>query len=146
MEPLKVAAHLDALSDVGAFVAQAAERAAIDRKAAYRLRLAVDEIVTNIIVHGRPGERGGNDTITIRADVDEQNLTVTLEDFGPAFNPLEHELPEDHLVKPIDDRSIGGLGVFLAIRGVDQFRYERDGSINRHIFIVHRKPTPAQAR
>lgn len=146
MESLEIGAHLDALSEVGAFVVQAAERAGIEKRAAYRLRLAVDEIVTNIIVHGRPGERGNNDTIMITAHADDQNLTVTLEDSGPAFNPLEHQTPDDQIGQPIDERPIGGLGVFLAIRGVDQFRYERDGSINRHVFVVSRGATPAGTR
>jgi anti-sigma regulatory factor (Ser/Thr protein kinase) len=146
MESLTVAAHLDALSAIGAFVMQAAERAGIDKRAAYRLRLAVDEIATNIVVHGRPGERGADATILVEADTDDTTLTVTLEDAGPAFNPLEHATPDDQLEKPMHERPIGGLGVFLAIKGVDEFRYERAGSRNRNIFVVNRGATPAETR
>ena len=138
MESLRVDAQLGALSAIGAFVMQAAERAGLDKRAAYRLRLAVDEIATNIVVHGKPGERGVDPAIVVEADVDDRSLTVTLVDGGPEFNPLEHEAPDDQIEKPMDERPIGGLGVFLAIRGVDQFRYEREGTWNRNVFVVHR--------
>lgn len=143
MESLRVDARLDALAAIGAFVMQAAEHAGIDKRAAYRLRLAVDEIATNIVVHGRPAERGVDDDILVSAQVDDRSLVLTLEDSGPAFNPLEHETPEELLDKSMDERPIGGLGVFLAIRGVDQFRYERDGTRNRNVFVVHRATPPA---
>ena len=141
MEQLKVAADLEVLSSIGAFVMQAAEAAGIDRRAAYRLRLAVDEMATNIIVHGNPAAHSGDDEIRITAEVTDDRLRITLEDRGPAFNPLEHAVPEEHLAKPMEERPIGGLGVFLAIRGVDQFSYERVGDCNRSIFIVNRGGT-----
>ena len=34
------------------------------------------------------------------------------------------------------ERQIGGLGIFLSIGGVDEFRYERNGEINRNIFVM----------
>lgn len=142
MDALRVASSLEALSPIGAFVMKAAEQAGIDKRAAYRLRLAVDEIATNIVVHGRPGERGAADDIVVEAEADEASLTITLEDSGPAFNPLEHQEPQN-LTSPIDERPIGGLGVFLAIRGVDQFRYERVGERNRNIFVVRRQAAAA---
>jgi anti-sigma regulatory factor (Ser/Thr protein kinase) len=145
MEALRVPSSLEALSPIGAFVMKAAEQAGIDKRAAYRLRLAVDEIATNIVVHGRPGERGASDDIVVEAAVDDAGLTITLEDHGPAFNPLEHQSPQN-LDRPIDERPIGGLGVFLAVKGVDQFRYERDGTRNRNIFVVRRPDAGAGAR
>lgn len=141
MNELRVGARLEVLSSIGAFVIEAAERAGLDRRAAYRLRLAIDEMATNVIVHGRPFEHSGDDEIRLVSQVDDEALTITLEDRGPAFNPLEQEAPDNHLAKPIEERPIGGLGVFLAIRGVDQFLYERDRDVNRSTFIVKR-PAP----
>jgi len=142
---LRVDARLEALSAIGAFVLKAAGDAELDARAAYRLRLAVDEIATNIVVHGRPAEHGGEATIEVDAVFDGERLTVALEDRGPAFDPLAHEVPDDtDLARPLDERPIGGLGVFLAIRGVDEFRYERTPTGNRNVFTVKRpSPTPA---
>lgn len=138
MAELRVGANLDVLSAIGAFVLEAANNAGLERKAAYRLRLAVDEMATNVIVHGKPLQHSGDDEIRLVAEIDEQALKIILEDRGPAFNPLEQASPDEHLNKPMEERPIGGLGVFLAIRGVDQFQYERVGDRNRSIFIVKR--------
>jgi phosphoserine phosphatase RsbU/P len=136
MEPLRVPASLAALGTIGAYVLKAAALAGIDNRAAYRLRLAVDEIATNIITHGLPGDPA-EDAITVRAAMDDQTLTISLEDAGPTFNPFEQDQPGDlHL--PIEERQMGGLGVFLAIRGVDRFHYERTGALNLNTFVVHR--------
>jgi serine/threonine-protein kinase RsbW len=140
MDELRVTAKLEVLSSIGAFVLKAAENAGLDRRAAYRLRLAVDEMATNIVVHGNPLEHSGDDEIRLTAEVTDQSLTITLEDRGPEFNPLEHETPEGHISEPMEQRPIGGLGVFLAIRGVDSFLYERVNDRNRSTFIVHRRP------
>ena len=138
MAELRVGAKLDVLSSIGAFVIDAATKAGLNPRAAYRLRLAVDEMATNVIVHGKPFEHSGDDQIRLVSDIDEQSLTITMEDRGPEFNPLDREVPDDHLAKPVEQRPIGGLGVFLAIRGVDSFQYARVGDINRSIFIVNR--------
>jgi serine/threonine-protein kinase RsbW len=143
MEPLTVAARLDALSAIGAYVRDAAAQARLDSRSAYRLRLAVDEVATNVIVHGRPLEHSGDDKIVLKAEIDERALTVTLEDAGPPFNPTEHQWEGESLNKPLHERPIGGLGVFLAIKGVDEYHYERVGVRNRSKFIVHRNGAAA---
>jgi anti-sigma regulatory factor (Ser/Thr protein kinase) len=138
MAELRVGANLDVLSSIGAFVMDAAKEAGLNSRAAYRLRLAVDEMATNVIVHGKPLEHSGDDEIRLVSDIDEESLKITMEDRGPEFNPLARAVPDDHLAKPLEQRPIGGLGVFLAIRGVDHFHYERVGNTNRSIFTVNR--------
>jgi anti-sigma regulatory factor (Ser/Thr protein kinase) len=136
MEAITVPARLEALGAIGAYVLKAAEAGSIDQRAAYRLRLAVDEIATNVIQHGRPGEQA-DETILVKPAIDDEGVTIVLEDAGPAFNPLERQEPLD-LDQPAEQRPVGGLGVFLAIRGVDRFEYNRVGNINRHTLFVRR--------
>lgn len=138
MAELRVGAKLESLSAIGAFVIDAAKQAGIPDPAAYRLRLAVDELATNVIVHGRPGDHGASEEIRLTAEIDDAALTIALEDSGPEFDPLGHAVPEEEFDMPMEDRTIGGLGVFLAIKGVDEFRYERNGDTNRNIFVVAR--------
>lgn len=140
MTALMVPATLDSLAAVGRYVMSAAESAAVDRKRAYRLRLAVDEIVTNIIVHGYQ-EAGIQGHIALWTTVDPQFLTVVVEDTGNAFDPRQVPEPTS-LEDALEDRDIGGLGVYLAMRGVDEFQYERVDGRNRNIFITHRTPAP----
>lgn len=138
MAELRVEANLEELSTIGAFVLEAADEAGLDRRAAYRLRLAIDELATNVIMHGKPAEHSGDDQIYFVSEIDDLNLKITMEDRGRAFDPLEHQTPDEYLNKPIAERPIGGLGVFLAIRGVDEFQYQRVGDRNRSIFLARR--------
>jgi anti-sigma regulatory factor (Ser/Thr protein kinase) len=146
VDHLTVPARLEVLGTIGTFVMAAADKAGLDHRAAYRLRLAIDEMATNVIMHGKPVEHSGIDEIRLSAEIDDQTLRITLEDHGPAFNPLEHGGVDDQLDKPMEQRPIGGLGVFLAIRGVDRFHYERVGDINRSIFVVNRTRAAEAAR
>jgi serine/threonine-protein kinase RsbW len=136
MKPLITPGKLDSLSDVGKYVLEAAAAAGLDKKAAYRLRLAVDEIATNIITYGyEPAGIEGD--ITVRADTDEQALTIIIEDNAKPFDPLQQMGPDD-LDLPLEQRNIGGLGIYLAINGVDKFTYERAGGRNRNTFVMYR--------
>lgn len=138
MEPLTVPGNLDSLDAIAEYVMTAAKKANLDKKAAYKLRLAVDEIATNIIIYGyEEGKRQG--LIDLRVDFNEQNLTIFIEDTAPAFNPMEKFPLEAEIVKEsLEERPIGRLGLYLAINGVDQFFYERVGDRNRNVLFVKR--------
>jgi serine/threonine-protein kinase RsbW len=136
MEPLTVPGTLDAWSAVGRYVLDAASAAGLDKKAAYRLRLAVDEIVTNIILHGYQ-EAGRTSDVSIRAQMDPDVLTITLEDTALPFDPRNLPRPKQ-IDLPLEERPVGGLGIFLAMENVDQFKYEYVGNRNRNILIMNR--------
>lgn len=140
METLTVPGTLDSLTAIRAFVDRVATSAELERKAAYRLRLAVDEIATNIVNYGyeRAGRAGD---IHLQAVADDAWLTVTLEDTGIHFDPREASTP-DSLSDPLEERPIGGLGIYLTVTGIDDFRYERIDGRNRNVFAVRR---PRQA-
>jgi serine/threonine-protein kinase RsbW len=124
----------ETLSGIRNFVTEAARHAGIENMVMHRLRLAVDEIATNIIVYGydsAPGE------IKISRRIDDSQLTISLEDTGTPFDPTQAEAPDD-LDAPLEERGIGGLGIFLAINGIDDFRYERIGNSNINHFTVLR--------
>ncbi len=138
MEPLTVPGNLDSLEAIAQYVIAAAAEAGLDKKASYKLRLAVDEIATNIIIYGYE-EANCEGVLDLRADIDEQSLTISIEDTGLAFDPLEKlPLEEETLDQPLEERPIGGLGLYLAIKGVDRFCYERVGESNRNILVVNR--------
>lgn len=136
-----VAATLDSLEAIAAFVMAAAASAGLDRRAAYRLRLAVDEIATNIIVHGY-AEAGLQGELALSANIDDRSLIVAIEDTGVDFDPRQASVPDTDLA--LEQRPIGGLGVYLAIRSVDEFIYERIGDRNRIIFKMHRSSAPSE--
>jgi anti-sigma regulatory factor (Ser/Thr protein kinase) len=71
--------------------------------------------------------------------VTDSSLTIVLEDSGIPFDPLSQELPgEEKLMLPLEERDIGGLGIFLVLKGVDAFGYEYMNGRNRNIFTMNR--------
>jgi anti-sigma regulatory factor (Ser/Thr protein kinase) len=145
MERLTVPGTIDSLERIGQYVTEVALAAGLDRKATYRLRLAIDELATNVITYGyqRSGLTG---TIDLWTEIDDERLTLSIEDSAIPFDPTALPVPHN-LGDPLEERKIGGLGIFLARRNVDEFRYERVDGRNRTILVVNRtveEPQKAQ--
>lgn len=137
MENLSVSGTLDSLKAIADYVVEAAKSAGLDKKSSYKLRLAVDEIASNIIMHGYE-EANLSGKIDLIADINDSALTLALEDTGARYDPYERVgVEEEDFNKPLEERPIGGLGVYLAIQGVDKYFYERVGDRNRNIFVVN---------
>jgi serine/threonine-protein kinase RsbW len=143
MRPLELPGRLESLDQVADYVRAAAAEAGFDQKVAARLHLAVDEVATNIVTHAY-AEQGIDGRLYLEAELDGEALRVHLEDTGVAYDPTKREDPAD-LDKPLEERGIGGLGIFLARRNVDALRYERRGDRNRLTFVLRRKPAAPAA-
>ncbi|MGD2179939.1 ATP-binding protein [Lusitaniella coriacea] len=137
MKPLTVPGTLDALGAIANYTIAATQKAGLEKETAYNLRLAVDEIVTNIITHGYISTNCTGE-VYIQAILDEDTLTIQIEDTAIAYDPTRKPAPRD-LTLPLEQRQVGGLGVFLAIQGVDRFVYERANGRNRNRLIVKRR-------
>jgi serine/threonine-protein kinase RsbW len=136
MDTLVVPGALDSLALIREYVRGAAIEAGLDKRRAYRLQLAVDEIATNIINHGYL-EAGRSGEIRVLADNDRDSLTITIEDAAPPFDPRRMQRPEQ-IDLPLAERPVGGLGVFLAMENVDEFRHEYVDNMNRNILVMRR--------
>ncbi len=133
MDPITVPGTLFSIRVVGKYVLEAAGEAGLESHAAYRLRLAVDEIATNAVVHGyKPAGFEGD--LLVSAQFDKTRLTIILRDSSPAFDPLSVPPPAD-LEWETQDRPAGGLGVFLALRGVDKFQHQWLDGRNHNTFV-----------
>ncbi len=137
MDTLVLPAVLESLEAIGTYVLEAARLAGLDRKRAYHLRLAVDEVATNIITHGYE-EAGGTGDITLLANQSDESLSVSLEDTAVPFDPRGRGEPVQ-LHEALDERPIGGLGVFIALKNVDGFEYCYADGRNRNTFIMRRQ-------
>jgi serine/threonine-protein kinase RsbW len=137
LSPLTVPGTLDSLKPIRDYVINATATAGLNKVLANRLRLAVDEIVTNSIVHGYD-EAGIEGDIRIEADIDDERLMIVVEDSGPHYDPTQHNLPtQEDLSSPLDTRDIGGLGIYLAVNSIDEFRFEHVDDRNRNIFVMY---------
>jgi anti-sigma regulatory factor (Ser/Thr protein kinase) len=119
---------------VAAFVCSLAERVGLSEGRAYRLRLAADEIVTNIGLHGYHGRPG---PVELVGGIDPDAVWLSIIDEAPAFDPTGHD-PGPRLQAGPDHDGEGGFGLFLALRGLDDFRYGRSGGRNENTLIMRR--------
>ena len=134
-EPLIVPGSLDSLQAISDYIERAANKAKLDEKRRYLLKLATDEIATNIVVHGYIEAKLKGD-IQVQIELTEEYLRITLIDSGEEYNPLLEKLPED-LEKTLEERAVGALGVYLALKAVDKFDYLRDEQWNKNIFTIY---------
>jgi anti-sigma regulatory factor (Ser/Thr protein kinase) len=82
--------------------------------------------------------------IAVQATIDVRTLKITLEDTAHPFDPTQQDTPTD-LDMPLDERNIGGLGIFLALNGIDDFTYERVDNRNRNTLVVYRPESEVSA-
>jgi serine phosphatase RsbU (regulator of sigma subunit)/anti-sigma regulatory factor (Ser/Thr protein kinase) len=146
VDALTLPGNLDALSPIRDYVKAAANSAGLDHTATYNLLLAVDEIATNVVMHGYE-EAGLQGDISIVAKNEDNRLVIELLDHGKSYDPNLHKAPDDEgLCKELSDRPIGGLGIMLARDGVDDLQYQSTEWGNVHRFIVRLKPPAEPAK
>ena len=130
-------------SDPGAFTREIANvvddlagQAGLGSHDAYRLRLAADEITTNIAMHGYRGRSG---VVEITGGLDQEWVWLRIEDEAPKFDPTRRA----RSYRPVDpvDGPIGGHGLFLALRSLDNFSYDYVDGRNRNLLRI-RRSTP----
>lgn len=119
---LEAESSLDALSRISDFIISLAGGSGLDQRETFHLMTAVDEACTNIIKYSGTGK------IEIKCDVEDGQVTVQIRDDGVAFNPLEAPVPKLNL--PIEERQVGGLGIYFIRTLMDEVRYEREGGEN----------------
>ena len=118
-EPGQIARVHQALDDIAA-------RHGLPARPVARLHLALEEHLTNIMVHGyAPGQAG---KISVRFALEPKTLRVEIEDDAMPFNPAE--APEVDTDLPIEERPLGGLGVLMIRRSVDALEYRHAGGRN----------------
>lgn len=135
MEILTLPAHLGSLDTIGHYVLKVAQQAGVSRPKAYKLRLAVDELITNAILYGC-ANCGEDAKLEVWAEIDADSLKIIVADTGKPYDSREREFDQSILSKPIEERQIGGLGIFLALQNVDEFLYEVKDDKNISSFCV----------
>jgi serine/threonine-protein kinase RsbW len=120
MDSITLTADLDALARISAFITEAAELAGLDERATWQVQLAVDEAATNVIQHAYDPEAPGN--LTVGWSCEGSRFTITIRDYGRQFDP--GSIPEPDITSPLEDRQVGGLGLYLITRLMDEVRFD----------------------
>ncbi len=86
----------------------------------FTMNLCLDELFTNIITYGYKSEP--NNDIELSMQIEADNLVTIIRDSSPAFDPTT-QAPEADVSSSLEDRDIGGLGIFLCKKNMDSFEY-----------------------
>ena len=128
MEELRVEANVENLPKVLAFVDDQLEMAECPMKAKIQIDIAVEEIFVNIAHYAyAPGT--GDALIRVGISEEPAAVQIDFEDSGIPYNPLEKADPDVTL--NVQEREIGGLGIFMVKKIVDEIRYEYADGKNR---------------
>ena len=84
------------------------------------LRLVCEELVVNVVDYAYPKETEGYLDIEIEREKD--SIVIRFKDGGTPFNPLAREMPD--ITLPLEERRIGGLGIFLTVKKMDDVSYD----------------------
>ena len=122
---IEVEAEVENLGEVQAFIEEHLEDADCPQKALMQIGLAAEEIFVNIASYAYKPEKG---RATVRVEVSEQPVavTITFMDRGVPYDPLAKEDPD--VTASAEERGIGGLGIFITKKTMDEVSYEyKDG-------------------
>lgn len=125
MAELSIVAKTEKLEEVLAFVDEQLEQAGCTTKVQMQIDLAVEEIFVNISKYAYNPEIGWA-TINIEVTQNPLSVKLTFADKGVPYDPLKKEDPDVTL--SAQERNIGGLGIFLVKKNMDDVCYEyKDG-------------------
>ena len=102
------------------------EEGGVDMETTMSLNLAMEEAVVNVMDYAYP--EGTEGSVSIEARLDDAGITFVITDNGIPFDPTAKEDADTTL--PLDERNIGGLGIFLTRQIMDEIEYERDNDRN----------------
>ncbi|MBP1749651.1 MAG: anti-sigma-factor antagonist, partial [Deltaproteobacteria bacterium] len=125
---LKVEASLANLSVISTAVSEAMREAGMDAAAISGVILAVDEACTNIALYAYPNRKG---YIRLQCWLDHGYFVISIEDKGKPFNPCS--VPPPRLDVGLNDRKVGGLGIHLMRKLMDEISYTYDPVIGNQL-------------
>ncbi|MBN2381564.1 ATP-binding protein [bacterium] len=122
-------ATMDKLDEIIAFIGEGSRRFGFDEMMQQKIHLVSEEVAANVINYAYPGSSG---TLEVRYMIEKDQapsrFVLQFIDHGLAFNPLEASDP--NIDAPVEERSIGGLGIFLVKKIMDEVTYKRENNQN----------------
>lgn len=120
MSKITFDADFQNLDEIREFVADAARLVGFSDKEIYSIQLATDEASSNIIEHAYAGITGGK--LELETIISGAELKIILRDHGRTFDPTS--VPEPNVKADLSERKIGGLGMYLMRKLMDEVTYE----------------------
>lgn len=125
---LSVVPLQESMSEVSAFLDNCEEEFSIPLKTGYSLKVVADELFSNIVYYS------GAQTAEILFQNEADRVTLVFEDDGKPYNPMEAEEPD--ITAGVEDRKIGGLGLFMVKKMAESVGYEYVSGRNRMTVVL----------
>ena len=133
MKELTVAASLENIPVVTAFIDEQLEAVDCPMKAKMQIDIVIDELFGNIARYAY-GDGTGDATVQFEFDGPTRTASVTFVDGGIPFNPLQK--PDPDVTLAAEERAIGGLGIFMVKKTMDRLEYSYENGLN--ILKIHK--------
>ena len=121
MREITLDATIENIAEVTAFVDEHLEKVECPVKVQMKIDICIDELFGNIAHYAYP-EGVGKATVQFKMQDEPKMAVLTFIDSGIPYNPLEKEDPDITLA--LEDRAVGGLGIFMVKKSVDEIFYE----------------------
>ena len=127
-------ATFDNLDEIREFVGEISRQGGFSDKEIYSIQLAADEASSNIIEHAYAGAEDGK--IDIDCSISETELKIVMRDHGKSFDPST--VPEPNIKADLSERKIGGLGMYLMRKLMDEVSYESSVNAGNVLTMIKR--------
>lgn len=134
MKTLTIAATIENLTAVTAFVDEQLEALNCPMKAQMQIDIAIDELFSNIAYYAY-GTETGEVTVQFEELKEPRAVKIIFIDSGVPYNPLENEEPDTTL--SAEERRIGGLGIFMVKKTMNDMSYEFKNGQNVLSIVKH---------
>ena len=128
-------ANFQNLDEIRKFVGEVARQIGFSDKDIYSIQLAADEASSNIIEHAYRGVENGK--LEIECNNDNGELKIVMRDWGKPFDPSS--IPEPNISADLSERKIGGLGMYLMRKLMDEVTYDSSVKTGNTLIMVKRK-------
>ena len=123
MKELTMAARREIIPQID-FVNEELDRLGCSVKTKAQINIAIDELYGNIAQYAYDGE-DGQVTVQIDTETDPHSVSLSFQDAGKPFTPLETGNPD--ITLPARERKISGLGIYMVKKSMEEVRYEYPG-------------------
>ncbi len=131
---ITIPARVDSIEKATDFINDELEALDCPLKIQTQIDVAIDELLSNISNYAYD-QNGGKVTVRFQTEDDAGTAVLTFIDEGIEYDPLKHQDPDTHL--NVEERGIGGLGIFLVKKTMDSMEYRRESDQN--ILIIKKR-------
>ena len=135
MQSVRFLAKFEFLDEIREFVGNIAREGGFEPKDVYNIQLATDEAASNIIEHAYEGVADG--ILDLSCGMQSDAIKIVLIDYGVPYDPSSIPIPD--IKADLSERKIGGLGIFLMRKLMDEVHYDPRSDKSNVLTMIKRK-------